>query len=266
MPWSTDAVLNRVSKPYPPIFPTIFDLMPLMSFQQSQDSNLQICALNGSVSIMLGSGRITFKSKEHDIIYTRSTPHSNMTEVKYDSKHPEDTINQKALWNQVLDDLGAEFTELNINCRVPVLDVPPPLEPFGLDKVLLVQNKTGNFTPSLKRRFNLIGIRNTYYIMRNELREHGLWKSQYSYKLRGLLKTVNLVGYDGKKLAGWQNYLTLPEGHRFPPEANKVNDALISDKWWQDRGTPIRMLGAINSTEIEAILYMLKRRKVVITA
>jgi hypothetical protein len=239
--------------------------MPLMSFQQAVDSNLEICQLLGSVSISLGATREGFKSKEHDITYTVSRLSPRITEVNYDSGDLANTITQKTFWNQVLDDLGAEFTELNIATRVPIVQVPPKFD-FDFNLILMVQTKSGNFTKSLRERFNLHGIRNPYLLMRNELIERELWRRDYSRKLRGILKTTNLAGYDGKKLKGWENFVEIPEGHRFPPAVNQLNDALILDKWWQDNGIPVRMLGAINSNEIEAILYMLQRRRVVITA
>jgi len=265
MPWNLNTVINKVSPPFPLLFPTTFDLMPLMSFQQAQDPRLEVCQLFGSVSISLGSTKNVLKSKEHDIIYIQKKGSPRVTEVKYDSGHPKDTVTQKNLWNQVLDDLGAEFSELNIETRVPVMKIPSQLN-LGMDSLLLVQSKTGNFTKSLRKRFNLIGIRNPYRIMKYELQEKGLWQKEYNHKLRGVLKTINLAGFTSQKIKSWTNFFQIPEGHRFPPEVNTLNDTLIHSKWWQDNGIPVRMLGAVNSNEIEAVVYMLKRRRVVITA
>jgi len=264
--WTIERIINKVSKPYPYLFPTTFDLIPLMSFQTALDPDLKICRFVGSVSVSLGSGRDQFISKEHDIKYIQVSPTSRQTIIEYDSGDLGNNLTQKALWSQVLDDLGADaISELNIGLRCPMLKAPDELD-LGVDQLLLVQSKTGNFTRSLRERFNLHGVRNPYLLIRNELVEKGLWKKHYSRKLRGVLKTKNLAGLDKNKLYGWESFLQVPEGHRFPPEANKLNMYLITDRWWQDNGIPVRMLGAINSSEVEAILYLLQKRRVVITA
>lgn len=265
MKWTMDSTIGKVSNPYSPYFPTIIDLMPLMSFQQAQDGDLGLCSFLGSVSVSLGSARDETKSKEHDITYTISSTNPKKTVVKFDTGNPVDNIKQKTLWKQVLNDLGAEFKELNIDGRIPVLETPSKFD-FGFDYLLPVQIKTGNFTNSLRRKFSLVGVRNPYLLMKNELKEKGLWVSEYSRKLRGVMRTMNLAGYDGKKLKGWDTFLSPPEGHRFNPKMVELNDSLISDRWWADNGIPARMLGAINSNEIEGIVYRLKRREAVITA
>lgn len=261
-----DSLINRVSTPYPLLYPTTFDLMPLMSFQQALDGNLNVCRLFGSVSISLGASKDGWTNREHDIKYAMSRVNPRATEVEYDSHDPENTMTQRTLWNQVQDDLGATFPELNINCRVPVLKTPPKLD-LDTDILLFLQTKTGNFTRSLRQRFGLVGIRNPYLIMRNRLRERHLWKKEYGRKLRGVLKTTNVVAYDNQKIRGWDTFIKPPAtGHRFPQIANQLTERVTQDRWWQDYGVPIKLLGTMNSNEVEAIVYQLMRNKAIITA
>lgn len=264
--WTMDRIINKISKPYPLVFPTTFDFVPLMSFQQVVDPDLPLRQFNGSVSVLLGGKRDTFPSrdKDHEIEYTVDTLNPQQTNVKFNGNS---TITQKTLWNQIQDDLGADsdFTELNTAMRITEMKAPntPSL---GVNSFYLVQNKTGNFTGELKRRFGLQGIRNPYYEIRNDLKENGLWRKQYRHKLRGVLKTTNMIGNDGNKLVPWQNILLVPKDHRFPPEMTSLNEELINGKWWGDSGVPVRLLGNANSFDVEAVIYMLKKRRVLITA
>jgi len=264
--WTTDRIMNKVSMPFPSAFPlgspTIFDLVPLMSFQQKIDPELKLRQLVGSVSVSLGSSRKKLKSKEHDINYSVNTANPRETSVKFDGN---DAIKQNTVWNQILDDLGAEITELNITTRVPIIKATSEIN-SEIDSYWLLQRKTGNFTRSTKSRFGLRNIRNPYLQMRNELKESDLWQKQYRHKLRGILKTTNIVGNDGTKLVPWENILKTPENHRFPPQMNALNNSLVSEKWWQDNGVPIRLLGSANSYDVEATVYMLNKRGILIAA
>ena len=259
--WTTERVINKISKPYPLVFPTTFDLLPLMSFQQVLDPDLSLHQFVGSVSISLGSKIDYFRTKDHDIEIGINTSNPRETGIKFNGE----ALTQKALWNEVLDNLGADFVELNTTLRIPIVKATPKSQ-FGLDSFWLVQKKRGNFTRSLRRRFGLYGINNAYLTMKNELKEKGMWKKNYQHKLRGVLKTTNAVGNDGKKLVPWENFLELPTNHRFPPAMNELNDSLVTGKWWADCGVPVRLLGATNSFDVEAVIYMLKTRKILIAA
>jgi hypothetical protein len=265
-----DTVINRQIPRYPAVYPTSIDLMPLMSFQQALDPDLQVSMLSGAVSVSLGQSTDKFESKEHDITYRVNRQNPRKTDVEFDSESLQDTIKQTNFWSQVKDDLGAEFAELNIDTRVPILKTPSSLE-LEFDSIVKVEQKSGHFTSSLRRRFNLHGIRSPYRIIKYELQERELWTPEYARKLRGVLKMQNLAGLDTDcpklgVLKGWTKFLKPPPDHRFPPLANTLNKELMEHRWWQDVGLPVRMLGSINSREVEAIVYMLRKRRNLITA
>ena len=264
MRWDNVSIIKRISRSYPYLYPTTFDFIPLMSFQQALDPDLEICHLRGHVSVHLGYTRDSWK--RDDIQFSVSQKNPRMMEIKYDSGSFEDTISQRALWEQIIDELGImDLNELNITLRVPVIKIPSKLD-LGIDSVATLQSKIGNLTKEMRRRFRLYELRNPYLMIKNELRERGLWQWHYSRRLRGILKTTNLIGMDGRRVSGWQEFLKKPEMHRFPPQVNELNWAIISDRWWQDNGIPVRMVGSYDESRVEAVVYLLHRRRALIAA
>ena len=82
-------------QPCPPSFPRNLDLIPLLSFQQGIDPDLEISRILGTASISLGRGRRDeFKSRDHDIIFRQNAANRQKTDIIFDSRTPNATITQ----------------------------------------------------------------------------------------------------------------------------------------------------------------------------
>lgn len=162
--------------------------------------------------------------------------------------------------------MGAEIPEIVILSRATREPIPKELEDHdklsGLNSICQWQISRGNRTRELRRRFNITALSNPYRLIQADLRERGVWRREFSRRLRGVLKTESILGIDGA--VGWTELFQFPreraEEFRFPPLSSQLNRHLIRDKWWQDTGIPRRLLGRVDSQNVEAILYLLLRR------
>ena len=252
---------------YPPSFPRNLDLIPLLSFQQGIDPNLELSYIAGSGSISLGRGsRDEFRSRDHDIVFRQNSENRQKTDIIFDGGSPINTLSQRQFWDEALDELGAEIPEIVILSRATREPIPKELEDHdklsGLNSICQWQISRGNRTRELRRRFNITALSNPYRLIQADLRERGVWRREFSRRLRGVLKTESILGIDGA--VGWTELFQFPreraEEFRFPPLSSQLNRHLIRDKWWQDTGIPRRLLGRVDSQNVEAILYLLLRR------
>jgi len=91
---------------YPPSFPRNLDLIPLLSFQQGTDSNLEVSRIAGTASISLGRGlRDEFRSRDHDIIFRQNATNRQKTDIVFDGGSPINTISQRQFWDESLNEL-----------------------------------------------------------------------------------------------------------------------------------------------------------------
>lgn len=255
--WKMPTIINRVSRPFPLGSPLTFDYIPLLGFQRKVDAELQVAHLSATGSVTKPRDVFGFKSRDHDIEFKRVIGNPKGVEAEFDGS-PDNNITQEQFFKEARDELGVDFMDFNIQCRVPLYKAPSNID-LPVDRLLAVEQKVGDFTRSLRKRFGLKGISRWYEIAKDELLNHDAWEKYYRHKLRGVLKQRNIVGFDGK-LRSLPEILQAPEGHRFSRQHNELNRGLIKDKWWQDTGIPVKMYGAINNTEIEAVVYALHRR------
>jgi len=219
----------------------------------------------------LGRGlRDEFKSRDHDIIFRQNAANRQKTDIVFDSRTPHNTITQQDFWNDIQDELGAEFPEAVILERATREPIPRSLEDHedlsGLNWICQRQVSRGNRTPELIRRFNIPQLSNPYRLIQSDLLTRNIWNREYSKRLRSVLKTESILGIDGA--AGWTEIFRFPTGRAnefaFPPLSSQLNRQLIQRKWWQDTGIPRRLLGQVDSQNVEAILYLLTRRHKII--
>lgn len=109
-------------------------------------------------------------------------------------------------------------------------------------------------------------LSNPYRLIQADLLDRGIWRTEYSRRLRSVLKTKSILGIDGA--LGWTELFQFPleraREFAFPPLSSQLNRQLILGKWWQDTCIPRRLLGRVDSQDVEAILYLLLRRKRII--
>lgn len=261
-----ESELVKHPQPYPPFLPRNLDLMPLLSFQQDADSDLKLNKFFGSASVPLSIRKSdTIRTKDHDITLTTNAQNRNKTDVHYDGGSISNVITQRVLWNEIQDGLGALIPETNIGYRMTVENIPKSLEEklSEFEYICQYQVGVGNFTYSLRRRFGISNLSNPFRLIQADLRLRGLWQSRFRY-LRSILKTDTILcGNDETK--GWTEIFKVPKKkdkkYKFPPLSLQLNKDLIDSKWWADLGIPHRLLGRADSMNVEAVVYILSKRK-----
>ena len=258
-------------QPYPLNYPRSFDLLPLLSFQQAVDPDLEFYLLSGYVSVpMEGFKEVssikkkTLKFKEYNTTLTRGKIARDTTDVfSVSSSLSKPLGTQKDYWDFLLEKTGAEIPECVIHSRGILIDTPKELRKetgyfdfSSFSRLSFLQTKVTSSKRTVNR-FGLKGIvKRPYSLIKNECLSQKCWFPRFSKRLRSILKTQSILAIDGHK--GWTElFAKTDKKYKFPPLSSKVNYSLTKNRWWQDMGIPIKLLGTIDSINIEAILYHL---------
>ena len=271
----------KMPEPYPLEFPRVLDFIPVHSLQAEIDPAQELFVYAGNVSIPLSKNpKRTQQNKDHNISIIQSPSNRLHTAVKFGHVNNEQTITQVDLWEDVQDMMGIDtkeeestVPELSIRMRglknkVPY-DISDHPDLSGIEYIYQIQSSRGNRTKSYRERFGLDMIVNPSYMIKNELIERGIWSNQYSSRLRSILRTEAMLGGGEHRRIGWSEIFTMPvaivqgdKKYRFPPLAGALNRSITADKWHWDYGVPSALTGKINSWDINAVLYMLAKRRV----
>lgn len=270
----------KIPEPYPLNFPRILDFIPIHSLQATIDPLQELFVYAGNVSIPMGdkSEKRVQQNKDHTISISQSPVNRLHTAVKYGHINNEQVTTQEELWEDVQDMMGidteAESTipELSIKMRGIRNEIPYEVSDHtdleGMDYIYQIQGARGNRTRSYRERFGLSHIINPTNVIKNELIERDLWKKEFSGRIRSILRTESILAGGERKRIGWTELFKMPVSiiqsgreHRFPPLAGALNRALSTDKWHWDYGIPSAITGKINSWDINAVVYMLSKRR-----
>lgn len=269
----------KIPEPYPLNFPRILDFIPIHSLQATIDPLQELFVYAGSVSIPLSkSEKRVQQDKDHMITITQSPESTLKTAVKYGHVNNEQVTTQEDLWEEVQDMMGIDeksestIPELSIKMRGIRNEVPYEVSDHtdleGMDYIYQIQGSRGNRTRSYRERFGLSYIINPTNVIKNELIERGLWRKEFSGRIRSILRTESILAGGERKRIGWTELFKMPVSiiqsgseHRFPPLAGALNRALSTDKWHWDYGIPSAITGKINSWDINAVVYMLSKRR-----
>ena len=268
----------KIPEPYPLEFPRILDFIPIHSLQAEIDPLQELFVYAGNVSIpMSEQPKRTQQNKDHNITITQSPQNRLHTAVKYGHINNEQTTTQEDLWEDVQDMMGIDIKsestvpELSIKMRGLRNEIPYEVSDHtdleGMEYIYQIQGSRGNRTKSYRERFGLSHIINPTYMIRNELRERGIWKKTYNRRLRSILRTESMLAGGEHKKIGWSELFRMPvsivqsdKKYRFPPLAGALNRSLSSKKWHWDYGVPTALTGKINSWDMNAVVYMLNKR------
>lgn len=279
-----EALGIRIPQPYPLTFPRNLDFIPIHSLQAQIDPRQELFAFAGNVSIKMGEEKKrTMQDKDHLLTISQSPSNRLHTAVKYGHMRNDKTTTQEDLWEDVQDVMGIDtkassVPELSIRMRGLKNNIPskftdhPDLQ--GLDYICQIQGSRGNRTRSYKSRFGLHQLTNPSSLIRNELTERGLWSNTLGRRMKSILRTESIIATAENKIErkGWEELFKMPMGvieglkrHKFPPLSSQLNTAIAQSKWHQDTGIPSALTGRIDSMKMQAVVYLLsKRRKIIV--
>lgn len=250
----------------PPTYPRVLDLLPVLSLQQDLDGGLEMNRFVGQASIGVKGNRDEIPTGDPRFRITSNRMDRTRKDIVWDSGNLRDTITQRELWKDTVQRLAIEKPEVTIRGRVTKQPVPEALstskEFDGMDSIHTEQVGLGNYYRMMRDRFGLAGLSNPYRLIQDDLKGHDVWNDVLSPHIRSVLKSVKILAAGGGHTRGYSDLFRprVDKKFIFPPMAGMLNHALADPKWWSDVAIPRRMLGHIDGTSVEAVLYILANR------
>lgn len=240
-------------KPYPPEYARNLDFLPIISVQRALGPKQELYYFSGTVSVPFPKVSTVGKPIKTELGGTiRSHPiMRNASEIRYGKPEP---TGFKCTQEEIHEEITSvyQLPEAVINQRGKVEKVPKIVEDFkqlqGVDELYSQETSRGNFCRKFRRMFGLKFF-NPYRAMKNELVEYGIVKpSDPCFKrLRSVLTVDWIIGHR----KGWSDFLDI---------LFQLEQALCTDKWWQDTAVPHPISDTIDSRLIQAQIYLLDKR------
>ncbi|MHA1401804.1 MAG: hypothetical protein ACTSQE_15745 [Candidatus Heimdallarchaeaceae archaeon] len=230
------------------------DFLPPLSIQAELDAKQEIYQLSAHISELTGRRVDTgvFSDLKFEIKTMPST--FNFFEINWGSEDPEDytRTTQEELWNEVISQV--EIPDAIIKRRGVIHQVPDCLDHISplqdADYLYDFQKGYGNRARALRDRLR-VRVANPYNIIKADLLQHGIvhtGSDPLLKRIRSLLGTEYLLPSNNK------GYDVL-----FPHQL-EILRTLRGTKFWQDTAIPGRVVGDIDSSRMEAVLYKLDSR------
>lgn len=247
----------------PSPYPRVVDLLPIMSLQRKLDGDLRMTRFVGEASVGNPTTSADTPTGDPRLVITVHTVDRRKRNIVWDSGNLKDTITQKDIWNSATNLLGMNKPEM-VSCEKRLFqEVPSQLsdakEFDGMDVIHSELDKIGNYFRSMRERFGLEGLSNPRYLIEDDCRTRDYWEKDMSSHIRSVMKMTKVLATGGSHSRGWSEMFKprIDKKYAFPPMASTISRALIQNKWWTDVGIPVRMLGHVDGTKIQATVYHL---------
>jgi len=238
-------------KPYPLVWSRGLDFIPVLSLQQVLKPKKELYHCEAIVSVKreetVSSNKNSIQTELGGFIHT-DTINRDKTVISYGVETPtEYRITQKEIFDEITS--ITQVPEVVVNSRGTCHPIPKNLQELeafqGSNTLFHRQDAHGNFTNKIRKMFGL-PIRNPYYIITNQLREHNIPLPDH-HRMRSILKTKWILpSYKN----GWSK---LDRKTMF-----QIHKALSpKEQWWTDIALPHPLSGVIDSKIINAQVYKL---------
>lgn len=183
-----------------------------------------------------------------------------MTRIRYGT--PSNTsleLTQREVLEDIVASTGVELSSLLIPDVAIVrrgigIEIPREIEDLeclqGCERLYHLQTARGNHIHKIRRTFGLYQLQNPYRLIKNDLILHRVVRSTDPRFRR--MKSVLKTDWITAPPFGWRH---------FKDDMLSIHRAMTRDRWWQDIGIPHPLTGQIDHRVIDAVVYILDRRR-----